>query len=128
MGCFGCSGKAPVQRAGRRRTAWRYAQGRKGKSIRLFQNGDVPLLLATDVAARGLDIPVITHVIQFDLPGDVSAYVHRSGRTGRLGSNAGTVVSLVTPGEEKVLKKFAKAQHVELGRKDIKRGELVDPE
>lgn len=98
------------------------------KSIRLFQNGDVPLLLATDVAARGLDIPVITHVIQFDLPGDVSAYVHRSGRTGRLGSNAGTVVSLVTPGEEKVLKKFAKAQHVELGRKDIKRGELVDPE
>ncbi|MDR4200800.1 ATP-dependent helicase, partial [Bacillus altitudinis] len=66
--------------------------------------------------------------IQFDLLEDVSAYVHRSGRTGRLGSNAGTVVSLVTPGEEKVLKKFAKAQHVELGRKDIKRGELVDPE
>ncbi|MGG3385294.1 C-terminal helicase domain-containing protein [Heyndrickxia faecalis] len=98
------------------------------KSIRLFQNGDVPLLLATDVAARGLDIPAITHVIQFDLPEDGSAYVHRSGRTGRLGSNPGTVVSLVTPKEETVLKKYAKAQHVELRRKDIKRGELVDPE
>ncbi|GER66757.1 DEAD/DEAH box family ATP-dependent RNA helicase [Weizmannia acidilactici] len=87
------------------------------KAVRLFRNGAAPLLLATDVAARGLDIPSITHVIHFDLAEDVSRYVHRSGRTGRLGSIAGTVISLVTPKEETVLKKYAKARDLDLKRR-----------
>jgi len=54
--------------------------------LRKFHDGEVPILVATDVAARGLHIPDVTHVINFDLPQDAPDYVHRIGRTARLGA------------------------------------------
>ncbi|WP_071396171.1 DEAD/DEAH box helicase [Bacillus tuaregi] len=77
------------------------------KALRSFRDGKTSMLIATDVAARGLDIEGITHVVHYDFPKDINQYVHRSGRTGRFGA-AGTVVSLVTEREERDLKKFAK--------------------
>lgn len=53
--------------------------------MRSFKSGRTPILVATDVAARGLDIPHVAHVINFDLPNDIDDYVHRIGRTGRAG-------------------------------------------
>ena len=64
------------------------------------------VLLSTDLAARGLDVSDITHVIHFDLPANADAYVHRSGRTGRLG-RGGRVVSIITPEQEFVLQRLA---------------------
>lgn len=54
-------------------------------ALRSFKSGRTPILVATDVAARGLDIPHVAHVVNFDLPNDIDDYVHRIGRTGRAG-------------------------------------------
>lgn len=54
-------------------------------ALREFKSGNKPILVATDVAARGLDIPHVSHVVNFDLPNDIDDYVHRIGRTGRAG-------------------------------------------
>lgn len=64
-------------------------------ALRSFRSGDTPILVATAVAARGLDIPNVTHVINFDLPTDIDEYVHRIGRTGRAG-NIGRATSFFT--------------------------------
>jgi superfamily II DNA/RNA helicase len=61
-----------------------------------FRKGELPLLVASDVAARGLDIPAVSHVFNFDVPHHPDDYVHRIGRTGRAG-RTGTAISLVTP-------------------------------
>ncbi|RZS20549.1 hypothetical protein BHM03_00053070 [Ensete ventricosum] len=57
------------------------------RALRSFKSGATPILVATDVAARGLDIPHVAHVINFDLPNDIDDYVHRIGRTGRAGKS-----------------------------------------
>lgn len=64
------------------------------KALKAFRNGDVDVLVATDVAARGIDIDDITHVINYQIPEDEQAYVHRIGRTGRAGKT-GIAVTLV---------------------------------
>jgi ATP-dependent RNA helicase DDX3X len=61
------------------------SQAEREMALRNFRSGRTPILVATDVAARGLDIPHVTHVINFDLPTDIDDYVHRIGRTGRAG-------------------------------------------
>ena len=79
-----------------------------------FRNQQVTLLVATDVAARGLDVDHVSHVFNMDLPIDVEAYVHRVGRTGRAG-RTGTAISLVAPGERNLLRRiegYAKRQVV----------------
>ncbi|KAJ1288198.1 hypothetical protein BS78_02G072400 [Paspalum vaginatum] len=62
-------------------------QGEREHALRSFKSGATPILVATDVAARGLDIPHVAHVINFDLPNDIDDYVHRIGRTGRAGKS-----------------------------------------
>jgi len=67
------------------------SQGQRERALARFERGDVEVLVATDVAARGIDVADITHVINFDAPGDRDSYVHRVGRTGRAGQRgAGT--------------------------------------
>jgi ATP-dependent RNA helicase RhlE len=67
------------------------SQGQRERALARFERGDVEVLVATDVAARGIDVADISHVINFDAPGDRDAYVHRVGRTGRAGRRgAGT--------------------------------------
>lgn len=73
-------------------------QQQRDKVMGLFRDKSIKLLIATDVAARGIDVSGITHVINYELPDDVEVYTHRSGRTGRAG-NSGISVSLVTPKE-----------------------------
>ncbi|GAV86147.1 DEAD domain-containing protein/Helicase_C domain-containing protein [Cephalotus follicularis] len=61
------------------------SQQEREQALRSFKSGTTPILVATDVAARGLDIPHVAHVVNFDLPNDIDDYVHRIGRTGRAG-------------------------------------------
>jgi superfamily II DNA/RNA helicase len=82
------------------------SQPARTRSLARFESGKVSTLVATDVAARGLDLDRITHVINFDPPGDHDAYVHRVGRTGRAG-RAGTGVTLVLPEQEAELSRVA---------------------
>src|ERR1700723_4232010 len=70
-------------------------QSARTAALDQFRNGEIPLLVASDVAARGLDIPAVSHVFNFDVPHHADDYVHRIGRTGRAG-RAGTAISIVT--------------------------------
>lgn len=73
-------------------------QAKRDSVIRQFRDGSTDILVATDVAARGLDISGVTHVYNFDVPQDPESYVHRIGRTGRAGQ-AGTAITFVIPRE-----------------------------
>ncbi|WP_457665152.1 ATP-dependent RNA helicase RhlE [Thiolapillus sp.] len=79
------------------------SQGARTKALAGFKNGHVRVLVATDIAARGLDISQLPHVVNFELPNVPEDYVHRIGRTGRAG-NEGEAVSLVCVDEHKLLK------------------------
>jgi superfamily II DNA/RNA helicase len=70
-------------------------QSARTAALDQFRKGDIPLLVASDVAARGLDIPAVSHVFNFDIPHHADDYVHRIGRTGRAG-RSGTALSIVT--------------------------------
>jgi ATP-dependent RNA helicase RhlE len=74
-------------------------QGAREKALKRFEAGKVSTLVATDVAARGLDLDRITHVINFDPPAEGKDYVHRVGRTGRAGRD-GTGITLVLPEQQ----------------------------
>ena len=78
-------------------------QAQREQTIRRLRAGQVEIVVATDVAARGLDVERITHVINYDVPSDAESYVHRIGRTGRAG-RTGTAVLFVTPREVRLLK------------------------
>jgi ATP-dependent RNA helicase DeaD len=73
-------------------------QSKRDSVLRQFKDGTIEVLVATDVAARGLDISGVTHVFNFDIPQDPESYVHRVGRTGRAGKT-GLAITLVTPRE-----------------------------
>lgn len=70
-------------------------QREREDALKSFRSGNTPILVATAVAARGLDIPHVTHVINYDLPSDVEEYVHRIGRTGRMGNLGKSIVILI---------------------------------
>ncbi len=82
-------------------------QKRRETVMRLFRNGKVRVLVATDVASRGLDIEGVSLIVNFHLPEDPRVYTHRIGRTGRLGRE-GTAISLVSPSERKNLWRIEK--------------------
>jgi superfamily II DNA/RNA helicase len=96
------------------------------QSLDRFRAGKVPMLLTTDVAARGLDITYVSHVIHFDFPTDTKQYIHRSGRTGRMGAE-GTVISLVSKREQSFLEKLSKELNLPFQEKTIHGGGLKDP-
>ena len=80
-------------------------QRQREEVIKAFKGGNLEVLIATDVAARGLDVNDVSHVFNYQLPYDSEPYVHRIGRTGR-GGKTGTAVSIVTPSEFRSLKKI----------------------
>jgi ATP-dependent RNA helicase RhlE len=82
-------------------------QGARERALARFRSGDVTTLVATDVAARGLDLDNITHVINFDPPADDTSYVHRVGRTGRAG-RSGSGVTLVLPEQQGEVSRVAR--------------------
>lgn len=86
---------------------------RAGATSSFSDNSEYRVMLTTDLAARGLDIAGITHVVHFDLPNDADTYLHRSGRAGRLGKH-GQVISVLTPDQEFVLKRLSNALNLEL--------------
>ena len=93
-------------------------QDARERTLGRFRKNQVKVLVATDVAARGLDIDDISHVFNYDLPDDPELYVHRIGRTGRAGKT-GIAISLVTPGEKRHLRQVESFTH-----QTIKRAEL----
>ncbi|MEV5025964.1 DEAD/DEAH box helicase [Paenibacillus sp. LPE1-1-1.1] len=100
---------------------------RRAATLTRFREGRCQLLLATDVAARGLDIEGLPLVIQLDPAADADHYVHRAGRTGRMG-RAGTVVSIVMPQELFIMEKFRKQLGIELSERTMFRGKLLSEE
>jgi len=93
-------------------------QDKRNKAIERFKSGEIKVLVATDVAARGLDIDDITHVINFDMPRKVDIHVHRIGRTGRAGAK-GTAISLVEAHDMAVVAKIERYQNERLQRRII---------
>ncbi|MBU2935726.1 MULTISPECIES: DEAD/DEAH box helicase [Pacificibacter] len=75
-------------------------QSQRNTTLERFRNGEIKILVASDVAARGLDVPSVTHVFNFDVPGHPEDYVHRIGRTGRAGRD-GKAIMLCEPRDEK---------------------------
>jgi ATP-dependent RNA helicase DeaD len=94
-----------------------FAQAQRDRVMSRFREGVADLLIATDVAARGLDIEHVSHVINYDIPESPDVYVHRIGRTGRAGRE-GTAITLVQPREHRLLKAIEGVvkQRIEMAR------------
>ena len=95
------------------------SQGARTKALTGFKKGDVRVLVATDIAARGLDIPLLPHVVNFELPNISEDYVHRIGRTGRAGAS-GEAVSLVSADETSYLRDIEKLVELKIPVEIIK--------
>ncbi len=93
-------------------------QVQRNRVLKRFKDGASEILVATDVAARGLDIDNVTHVINYDLPQDTEAYVHRIGRTGRAG-RTGTAITMVLPKEFRQFRQMEKILRVRLQRRPL---------
>ncbi|MDO8317046.1 MAG: DEAD/DEAH box helicase [Flavobacterium sp.] len=94
-------------------------QGARTKALAGFKDGSLTALVATDIAARGLDIPLLPHVVNFELPNIPEDYVHRIGRTGRAGAN-GEAISLFSPDETVFLRDIEKLVGLNLPKENIK--------
>jgi ATP-dependent RNA helicase DeaD len=88
-------------------------QAQRERTIAALKDGSIDILIATDVAARGLDVERISHVLNYDIPHDTESYVHRIGRTGRAG-RSGSALLFVTPRERHLLKAIEKATRSKL--------------
>ncbi|HBW87056.1 MAG TPA: DEAD/DEAH box helicase, partial [Crocinitomicaceae bacterium] len=88
------------------------SQAAREKALSGFRTGSIKVLVATDIAARGIDVPGISHVINYDIPNDPESYVHRIGRTGRAG-NSGLAISLCEESEKPYVRDIEKI----MGRK-----------
>ena len=94
------------------------SQNARDKVIKKIREGALRFLVATDVAARGIDIPNLSHVIQYEPPEDVEAYIHRAGRTGRAGAS-GTAIMLVNINEMSQLKRIAAHYNIEFEKRPL---------
>ncbi|OBI83846.1 DEAD/DEAH box helicase [Mycobacterium sp. E740] len=93
-------------------------QAQRERTIAALRDGSIDVLIATDVAARGLDVERISHVVNYDIPHDTESYVHRIGRTGRAG-RSGSALLFVTPRERHLLKAIEKATRSKLVEADL---------
>lgn len=98
----------------------------RAEVLNLFRKGKMQVLVTTEVAARGLDVPEISHVINVDLPTDGDHYLHRAGRCGRAG-NSGTVISIVTGETAFVMGRLSKEVGVKIVRMEPRGGEYREP-
>jgi ATP-dependent RNA helicase DeaD len=94
------------------------AQAQRERTVNQLKSGKLDILVATDVAARGLDVERISHVVNYDIPTDTESYVHRIGRTGRAG-RSGDAISFVTPRERYLLKHIEKATRQPLAQMQL---------
>jgi ATP-dependent RNA helicase DeaD len=94
------------------------AQNQRERILSKFRSGQTKILVATDVAARGIDVQDLTHVVNYSLPNDPESYVHRIGRTGRAGKE-GIAISLVSPGDRRKLDQIKR-----ITKADIEKGTL----
>ena len=94
------------------------AQSQREKILNKFKKGNISILVATDVAARGIDVNNLSHVINYSIPQNPEAYVHRIGRTGRAG-NQGTAITFITPSEFKKLVFIKRAAKTEIRRENV---------
>ncbi len=96
-------------------------QSQRTRTLESFRDGKLRLLIASDVAARGLDIPAVSHVFNYDLPSHAEDYVHRIGRTGRAG-RLGTSISIAMPSDDKYLAAIEQLLKTSLPRVDAPAG------
>ena len=94
------------------------SQAMRERVLRSFRSGMTEVLVATDVAARGLDVPEVSHVINFDIPPDPEYYVHRIGRTGRYGRR-GEAITFVNPREMRILKVIERVTGAHIRRDEV---------
>lgn len=94
------------------------SQVQRMKTLKKFKDGALKFLVATDVAARGIDVEGVTHVINYELPQDIESYVHRIGRTGRAGRE-GTAYSIITPKEFGYLRQIRNTTKSEIVKKPV---------
>ena len=99
-------------------------QAHRLTTLNKFKEGTLSLLIATDVAARGIDVDGVTHVFNYDLPQDVESYVHRIGRTGRA-NREGTAYSLVTPKDFSMLKQIQNVTKSSITQKPVPTAEEI---
>ena len=101
------------------------AQNQREQTIAQIKNGKIDILVATDVAARGLDVERISHVINYDIPTDTEAYVHRIGRTGRAGRQ-GDAILFVAPREKRLLFAIEKATRQPIEMMELPSAKLIN--
>jgi len=101
-------------------------QSHRTKTLDKFRDNELRILVASDVAARGLDIPAVTHVFNFDVPSHAEDYVHRIGRTGRAG-RTGTAIMICTPRDEKNLEDVERLVKETIPRLDSPMGKSAAP-
>lgn len=100
-------------------------QNRREKIIENFKGGKLDILIATDVAARGLDVDRVSHVINYDIPQDTESYIHRIGRTGRAG-RSGDAILFVSPREHNLLRAIERATKQPIERMDMPTSDTIN--
>lgn len=101
------------------------SQNKREQLMKQFRDVKFQLLVATDIAARGLDVEGVTHVFNYDLPSDVESYIHRVGRTGRAGQ-AGTSISFVSPRQKATMQRIGKATKANIEERLLTAGRHLD--
>ncbi|MGG7076814.1 DEAD/DEAH box helicase [Clostridium sardiniense] len=102
----------------------RITKEQRQQALEKFRNGNINILVSSDISARGLDIQDITHIINLDFPANANEYLHRAGRTAR-GNAHGTTISLVTKKEFPALRIYEREFNIKLNKKQLSHGELV---
>ncbi len=130
-----CNRKSDVDLVSKSLNKWGYnaapihgdlEQSHRTKTLDKFRDNDLRILVASDVAARGLDIPAVTHVFNFDVPSHAEDYVHRIGRTGRAG-RSGTAIMICVPRDEKNLEDVERLVKTTIPRLDSPMGRSAAP-